>query len=137
LTNADRVPSDVFDCVICTQTLPFIYNVRAAIQTLHRILKPGGILLATVAGGTHPISRSDMEQWGDYWRFTSLSTRMLFKEIFLEPNIQLKAYGNVMAATAFINGLAADDLSREELDRHDPDYEVVVVVRAIKKQDTT
>jgi len=136
LTSADDIPSEQFDCVICTQTLPFIYDFRAALRTLYRILKPGGVLLATLAGGVHSISIWDMEQWGDYWRFTSLSARLLFKEIFPEANIQIRAYGNVMAATAFINGLAVKDLSRNELDRNDPNYEVVIVVRAIRPQDT-
>ena len=128
----DDLPSEQFDCVICTQTLPFIYDVRAALQTLYRVLKSGGVLLATVAGGTHPISIFDMEHWGDYWRFTSLSARLLFREVFPEENLQVKTYGNVMAATAFINGLVVEDLSRVNLDYYDPNYEVVVVVRAVK-----
>ena len=81
LTRAENIPSNTFDCIICTQTLMFIYNVQAAIRTLYRILKPGGVLLATVAGVSHQISRHDMERWGDYWRFTSLSTRLLFQGV--------------------------------------------------------
>src|SRR5712692_11911847 len=50
LTSADHLPSDTYDCIILTQTLQFIYNVPAAIQTLYRILKPGGVLLATFHG---------------------------------------------------------------------------------------
>jgi glycosyltransferase involved in cell wall biosynthesis len=131
LTSADDIASESFDCIICTQTLPFIYDVRAAIRTLHRMLKPGGVLLATLPGGFHPISRFDMERWGDYWRFTRLSARLLFEEMF-GKNVQLKTYGNVMAATAFINGLAVEDLRSEELDRFDTDYEVSIAVRALK-----
>ena len=41
-----------FDCAIVTQTLQFVYDVRAALATLHRILAPGGVLLATVPGIT-------------------------------------------------------------------------------------
>ena len=50
LTRAEHVPSDAFDCIIFTQTLQFIYDLRSAIWTLHRILKPNGILLATFPG---------------------------------------------------------------------------------------
>src|SRR5437762_12943788 len=57
LTRADHVPSDVLDCVICTQTLLLIYDVRAAIQTLYRILKPGGVVLVTIPGVAHQIAR--------------------------------------------------------------------------------
>ncbi|MDP2660390.1 MAG: methyltransferase domain-containing protein, partial [Dehalococcoidia bacterium] len=47
LTCANHIPSESFDCIILTQTLQFIYDVRAALATLSRILKPGGVLLAT------------------------------------------------------------------------------------------
>ncbi len=40
LTSADHVPSAIFDCIIFTQTLHFIYDVQAAVRTLHRMLKP-------------------------------------------------------------------------------------------------
>jgi glycosyltransferase involved in cell wall biosynthesis/SAM-dependent methyltransferase len=135
LTSGVEIASESFDCIICAQTLPFIYDVRAAIRTLHRILKPGGVLLATLPGGFHQISRFDMDHWGDYWRFTSLSARLLFEETF-GKNIQLSAYGNVLAATAFINGLAVEDLRSQELDYCDTDYEVSIAVRAMKPADT-
>ena len=81
LTDAREIPSDSFDCIILTQTLQFIFDFRAATKTLHRILKPGGALLVT-CNGISQISRHDMEQWGEYWRFTSLSARRLFTEVF-------------------------------------------------------
>lgn len=131
LTCAEHIPADTFDCIIFTQTLQFIYNVQAAVQTLHRILKPGGVLLATFPGISQ-ISRYDMERWGDFWRFTTLSARRLFEEAFPPENVNVKAYGNVLTAIAFLHGLAAEELKREELDYHDPDYEVLITVRAVK-----
>ncbi|MBE3119884.1 MAG: hypothetical protein IMZ50_14165 [Candidatus Atribacteria bacterium] len=38
----------------------------------------------------------------------------------------------MLIAIAFLHGLAAEGLRREELDYHDPDYEVLITVRAIK-----
>jgi hypothetical protein len=76
-----------------------------------------------------------MEQWGDYWRFTSLSARLLFEETF-GTNLDLRSYGNVMTATAFINGLAIEDLKPGELDHCDSDYELSIAVRARKPSDT-
>ena len=67
LTCADHIPSEVFDCVILTQTLQGIYDVRAAVRTVHRILKPGGVVLAT-GHGISKISSYDMQRWGEYWR---------------------------------------------------------------------
>lgn len=135
LTCADRVPSDTFDCIIFTQTLQLIYDVQAAIQTLHRILKPGQVLLATFPGISQ-ISRYDMDRWGDYWRFTTLAARRLFEEVFSSECVQVEAYGNVLAAIGFLHGLAAEELKRGELDYRDPDYEVLITVRAVKPAET-
>jgi len=133
LCSADCIASNTYDCVIFTQTLQCIYNVRAAIRTLHRILKPGGVVLASFSGIAQ-LSSYDMARWGEYWRFTSLSARRLFEEIFPRENIEVKSYGNVLTAIAFLHGLAAEELSREELDYHDPNYEVVITLRAVKEE---
>ncbi len=135
LTQADYIQSDTFDCIILTQTLQLIYDARAAIQTLHRILKPTGVLLATFPGICQ-ISRYDMDRWGDYWRFTSLSARRLFEEAFPAGNVTIEVYGNVLAAIAFLHGLAAEELKQEELDYPDPDYEVLITARAVKPEAT-
>jgi glycosyltransferase involved in cell wall biosynthesis/SAM-dependent methyltransferase len=131
LTSADHVPNNTFDCVVLTQVLPFIPDVQSAIHTLHRILRPGGIVLATVPGISQ-IVRYDMDRWGDYWRFTSLSARRLFECGFPEGEVRVEAHGNVLAATAFLQGLSSRDLQPEELDYRDPDYEVLITVRAVK-----
>jgi glycosyltransferase involved in cell wall biosynthesis/SAM-dependent methyltransferase len=131
LTSAEHVPGNTFDCVILTQVLPFIHDVQAAVRTLHRILRPGGIVLATVPGISQ-IVRYDMDRWGDYWRFTSLSARRLFDCGFPGGEVGVEAHGNVLAATAFLQGLSTRDLRPEELDYRDPDYEVLITVRAVK-----
>jgi SAM-dependent methyltransferase len=126
------VPADSFDCIICTQTLPVIYQVSAALRTLFRVLKPGGILLVTVPGVAHQISRYDMDRWGDYWRFTSLSMRRLMHEVFPPDHVEVQAEGNVLAAVAFLHGVAMEELRPAELDYRDPDYELSILVRARK-----
>jgi SAM-dependent methyltransferase len=130
LTQADHIPSDAFDCIILTQALHLVYDVKAAIRTLHRILKPGGVLLLTVPG----ISQLSIDEWAKswYWSFTELAIRRLFAETFAEEDLHLKSYGNVLAATAFLNGLAAEDLQPAELEHYDPHYQLVVTVRAVK-----
>lgn len=40
LTRADHIDANSFDCIILTQTLHVIYDIRAAVATLHRILRP-------------------------------------------------------------------------------------------------
>jgi glycosyltransferase involved in cell wall biosynthesis len=134
LTHADRIPSDSFDCFILTQTLHLVYDVRAALQTIYRILKPGGVVLATFPG----ISQISNDQWADYWHwsFTTLSARRLFEEFFPTTHVTFEAFGNVRAATAFLQGLAAEELRQPELDYRDRQYEVVIAVRAMKPRVT-
>jgi len=130
LTRSD-IPAESFDCIILTQTLQFIYDFRAAIQTLYHIMKPSGKLLATFPGISQ-VSRYDLENWGEFWRFTTLSASKIFKEVFPEDCISVKAYGNVLTTIAFINGMVMEELTLEELDYHDPDYEMLITLRAIK-----
>jgi SAM-dependent methyltransferase len=131
LVSGKGLPWDTFDCIIATQTLLVIYEVRSAVANLHRMLKAGGVLLTTFPGISQ-ISRYDMDRWGDYWRFTSISARRLFEEAFPPDRVQVQTYGNVRAASAFLYGLAAEELSAEELNYHDPDYELLIGVRAQK-----
>ena len=129
LTNLDI--EERFDCIICTQTLLLIYDVRVAVRNLARMLKPGGVVLATVPGISQ-ICRTEADMWGDYWRFTTLSARRMFEEAFPPENVIVEAYGNVLSAIAFLHGLSAADLKPRELDVRDNDYEVLIAVRAQK-----
>lgn len=136
LACADRIPPETFDCIILTQTLHLIYDVRVATRTLYRILKPGGVLLATFPGISQ-ISRYDMERWGDHWRFTTASTHKLFADAFPKDNFQVESHGNVLVAAAYLYGLAAEELDRRELDYTDPDYQLLITVRAEKPKKPT
>jgi SAM-dependent methyltransferase len=128
LAGGENVPSQAFDCVVCTQTLFFIFDLHKAVATLARILRPGGVLLATVPG----ISKSCPPVERDYWRFTSSSVRRLFEESFPAENVTVEAYGNVLTAIAFLHGLATSELKPSELDFRDPAFELIVAVRAVK-----
>ena len=131
LATGAGIPSEVFDCILLTQTLPFIYDIHAVVKHLRRALRSGGVILAT-ASGISPISRYDMERWGDYWRLTDLSARKLFEEAFAPERIQVETHGNILTAVAYLHGLAAEELTLDELEMHDPDYQVLVTIRAEK-----
>jgi SAM-dependent methyltransferase len=132
LTAADHIPSDSFDCIVLTQTLQMIFDVGAALHHLHRILKPGGVLLVTSHGISRIARREGVDDWGEYWHFTAQSTRRLFGALFPEDNLKIITYGNVLAASASLHGLAAAELTAPELDYCDPNFEVIVAVRAQK-----
>jgi glycosyltransferase involved in cell wall biosynthesis len=133
LTRADHVPSDAFDCIVFTQTLQFIYGVRSAIQTLHRILRPGGVLLATAPGIGRMLDPAQ-DEWDThyYWAFTPPAMRSLAEETFPAANVEVEAHGNVLTAISFLHGLAAEELGEQELKRRTPGYEVLITVRAVK-----
>jgi SAM-dependent methyltransferase len=132
LTDANHIPSGAFDCIIFTQSLQMIYDFRSALTTLHRILKPGGVLLCTTAGISKIARRLGKDDWGEYWHFTSQSLEIIFKEAFPESELEVQSKGNVLSATSFLHGLATEELIREELDFEDPDYEVIICIRAVK-----
>lgn len=132
LTQVNTLPANAIDCFICTQTFNFIYDFQAAIRGAHRLLKPGGWLLATMAGISQ-ISRYDMDRWGDYWRFTTRSAVQAFGEVFGRSNITVLSHGNVLASIAFLEGIAAEELTPKELDYKDDDYQLLITVAARKE----
>jgi glycosyltransferase involved in cell wall biosynthesis len=131
LTDQMSLPSGCFDCVVITQTLQFIFDVPAALATIARILRPGGVVLATLPGITQ-ISRYDMQRWGQYWSFTTLSARRLFEASFSPTSVHVDARGNVLAAVALLHGLSSEEIGARLLDESDSDYQVIVTVRAAK-----
>jgi hypothetical protein len=60
----------------------------------------------------------------------------LFEETFAAEDIKIEARGNVLAATAFLNGLATEELRPEELDFDDPHYQLVITIRAAKRDES-
>jgi SAM-dependent methyltransferase len=131
LTDMATLPENAIDCFICTQTFNFIFEVQKAVQGAHHLLKPGGTLLATVAGISQ-ISRYDMDRWGDYWRFTSASLKRMLEPVFT-GGVEIACFGNVMAACAFLQGVAVEELPDPTLlDQGDQDYQLVLTAVARK-----
>lgn len=131
LTSAEDLPSSEFDCVILTQVLQFIYDVKAAVSTAFRILKPGGVLLLSVPGIAQ-ISREDMEDTGDFWRFTTAAVERVLVETCPGAVLEVRAHGNVMVAVAMLEGLAVEEVEREDLDFVDPTFQVIITARVSK-----
>ena len=73
-----------------------------------------------------------MDRWGDYWRFTTRSIRKTFEHALAGGSVEIARKGNVMSSIAFLHGLAAEELDATELDRVDPDYELLITIRATK-----
>jgi SAM-dependent methyltransferase len=129
LAAADVIPTDTFDCFILTQTLQYVFDLEAAAVHTHRILRPGGTVLCSVPS----VSRIDRRELdSEYWRLTRAACSRLFSDAFPGGDVDVRAHGNVLAAVAFLMGMAAEELSTAELERDDPYFPVVVTVRATK-----
>ena len=130
LTDAPSVPSHTYDCVIVTQTLHLIFDLDATLRTIRRILKPGGVLLCTTPG-LSAIADGDWNQtW--FWMLTRRGAEEVFGRVFTADAVEVISYGNVLSATAFLQGLASRELRPRELAVSDPEYPVIlgVVARA-------
>ena len=132
LATGQNIASSSFDCLVITQTLHLVYDLSAAVRTLHRILRPGGTLLATFPG----ISPISTDRWSEtwYWSLTPLSATRLFGDVFGPDNVEVVAYGNVLTSVAFLEGMATRELRHRELETHDPQFPMVVTVRAYRPQ---
>jgi SAM-dependent methyltransferase len=130
LATADTIPANSYDCFILTQTLQFIFDARAALGHASRILRPGGVLLATVPTVSRVILK--FEPIRDYWRYTPAACQELFGERFGRNRITVEARGNVLSSIAFLTGMAAEELSAAELERDDPAFPLLVTIRAVK-----
>jgi glycosyltransferase involved in cell wall biosynthesis len=133
LTNASVLPRAAFDCIVITQTLQLVYDVRTAVANLHGALAPGGAVLLTAPG----VSQVDRGEWGKtwFWSFTALALRRLFDEEFGGDNVMVEQYGNVFAATAFLQGIAVEEVDVRDLNPIDPAYPVILGVRARRSRD--
>lgn len=131
LSSGQILPDAAFDCVICTQTLHLIPDLAGSLRTLRRIIKPGGVLLATVPGISQ-IYRDEEDRWGDYWRLTDKAAMWLTEGAFGSGGVRVEVRGNVLSAVAFLHGVAAQELTPEELETRDPAYQVSLGVRAVR-----
>jgi SAM-dependent methyltransferase len=129
LGTGHGLPNDRFDCFICTQTLQYVFPLQSAMAHIHRLLKPGGVLLLSVPGISQ-ISPYDRDRWGEHWRFTPQSVQRLLVGVFDADAVDVRGHGNVLAAIGFLHGLACEDLSAQELDYEDDRYPLLVTARA-------
>jgi SAM-dependent methyltransferase len=129
LSGVDGLPADTFDCFILTQTLQFIYNHQRAVRNAWRMLRPGGILLATVPAVSRIYTKAG---YHDFWRYTPASCSLLFEEVFGREQVSIRPYGNVLTEVAFLMGMAIEEISPRERSYIDPAHPVIVAVRAVK-----
>jgi len=101
----------------------------AAVESLHRALRPGGVCLVTVP----VISRLDISApYKEYWRLTDESARRLFERRFTPGTLDVAMRGNLRAALLFLLGVASDEVSPVQLRGDLPAFPLILTVRAVK-----
>ena len=133
LATADTIPSNIFDCAIVTQTLQFIFDPLAALRTLHRILRPAGVLLATAPALTVVSAATDEWHRMWYWSFTPASIRAMVWKTFLPELACIETYGNILAGVCVLQGIAVEDVDTSELEPADSEYPVLMTIQAVKE----
>jgi SAM-dependent methyltransferase len=133
LTTGDGIPDAAFDCFVLTQTLQYLYDVRAAVRTAARILSPGGVLLATVPGISRVSAERPDATAKELWRFTPAACRELVEREFGDTHATVRAYGNALTAAAFVAGLSAEEIAPARLAQQDERFPLLIAFRAVKR----
>jgi len=126
------LPEAAFDCVIVPQTLQYVADPRVAVANLYGALRPGGVLLITMP----TIAKLDEKAAEvDHWRITPVGMRRVLDAWCPGAVVTVESAGNVLTATAFLQGLAAEELRPEEFDVVDPLYPMIVMAHVRRPSD--
>jgi SAM-dependent methyltransferase len=127
LTQPNTLPSDRFDCIICTYVLHVVADPATVISELYRLLKPGGVLLVAV-----PSITVNYTQYEELWRFTERGLKTLLERHFSPEQLTVQSFGNMLTVIQELYGFGVASFTPAQLSYHDPRYALVVCGRAIK-----
>ena len=119
--------AEAYDCFLMPNTLNHLRDLQSCLRQALRVVRPGGTILATVATLV-PLT----PDFNEYWRITPAAWHMITADVWSGCEVAISTFGNVLAASAAMLGLAAEELSPEELDTHDPRYPVLIAIRCRK-----
>ena len=115
--------SNAYDCFLLPNTLNHLEDVTNSLRHALRVVRPGGVILATAPTLT-PLT----PDFSEYQRFTAAGLRELAQNTWQACEISIESYGNVLAATAALMGIASEELTATELDMNDPRYPVLITL---------
>jgi hypothetical protein len=119
----DVLPSEAYDCVLMPNTLQHLCDLEAALLNALRVIRVGGVFLASAAG-LEPLTGDA----ADYWRLSPAGWRVTLARIWPGQDVIVEGHGNCLAAVAAQLGLAVEELTARELDVNDPRYPVLTTV---------
>jgi len=100
---AEALPYDdaSFDVLLCTQALEHLDEPWTAVGEFHRVLRPGGLVLAS----THGVFLYHPDPPGsdrDYWRWTHSGLRRLFNDQATWNDIDILPNGEALACVGYV-----------------------------------
>jgi len=90
------LPDGSFNAVICSSVLEHVKDPRQAVKEIHRILKPGGVVLVMVPS-IYPY-HSRPGHYPDYWRFFEDTIKDLFADF---TQLEIVKRGGYFTALSF------------------------------------
>ena len=122
--NADLLPPDSVDSVVAFNVLEHCEQPWVVVDNIRTWLRPGGHAFCMVPGAQR-IHRMPL----DCWRPMPNAMQWMFRAF---AECQVHQYGSPASVVASYMGIAAEELSAEELDTAHPDYPAAICVAARK-----
>ena len=117
------IPSARYDCFLMPNTLCVLRDVEGALREALRVIRPGGVILASTAAFV-PLTPDAP----DYWHLSAAGWREIIERAWPGCEARIESHGNCLVAVAAMLGLAHEELTPSELDVEDPRYPVLVTI---------
>lgn len=132
LADVGSLPEAAFDCVLLVHVLARTTNIEVAVSNAWRSVALGGALLVTVPT-VRAVDSTGSARGPDTWRMLPAGLREILESGCPDGDVDVEGFGNVLAATALLMGVAAEELRPSELDHNDPEHPVVACGCAVKR----
>jgi len=124
LAQADGlIPSDYYDCFLLPNTLGFFKDIEGCLRQALRVVKPGGVILASTGSMTPLVT-----DYPEYWHFTKAGWEVVLERTWRGCEFRVEAHGNCLVAVAEMLQLSMEELTTAELNCHDPRYPVLITI---------
>jgi len=124
LAHCDAViPDHAYDCLLLPNALPHFRELQSCLAHARRVVRPGGIILASAAG-LLPLTADVPE----YWRMTPHGWRETLGAAWPGATLEIAGHGNCLSAVGAQLGLALEELTEAELDVHDARFPVLTTM---------
>ncbi len=129
LACSETIPSAYYDCFLLPNTIQHFRRLESCLHHVFRVVRPGGVILASVAG-LMPL----IPDGPDYWRCSAVGVRELTRRVWPDADVQIQSHGNCLTAVAAIMGLSVEELTPEEFEVNDSRYPVLTTLFCGKRE---